>query len=364
MRTLGVSVVALVLAAAPAALAQTTDPSAKGPHEVRHVDLPVAMADGKGSTLRVYLPKASDAPVPTLLFVHGLWVGPEVYEGTGRNLASRGYAVAMFDQWNRSSTDLPGWVGAGTLAIDALHAAHADAEGPLGGALDLSKLGVLGHSFGGMTAVGLAATDARVRAAVALALGASQREVILRYGATMREVPVLVIDAELDKVSVPTTFGRPTYHAIPHAQKLYVEIKGANHLNFSDIGVPLGTRIDASLQRSITRRYTNAWFDRFLLDRPDADGFTTGAFATQDAQLSLVSVPADAVAAPEGAPSGTISADELNVRAGPGTSHAAVATILKGARVSILEERDGWARVTYPGAPRGDTWVSASYVSR
>jgi predicted dienelactone hydrolase len=321
----------------------------------------VPLPDGARSTLRVHLPAAADAPRPALLLVHGLWVGPEVYEGTAQHLASRGYAVAMFDQWGRSSTDLPGWVGAGALALDALHAATAR-DGPLEGALDLSKIGVLGHSFGGMTALGLAATDARVGAAVALAPGATQREALLRYAATMRDVPVLVIAAELDDVSLPATFCRPAYHAIPHARKLYVEIAGANHLNFSDVSLPFGARIKGAQQRTIARRYANAWFDRFLLGDADAGGFTTGAFAAADDQLSLVSIPAPSEEVAGGARTGTVTAAELNVRAGPGTDHAALATLQAGARVTIVAERDGWVRVTFPGAPQGELWVRATYV--
>lgn len=37
-------------------------------------------------------------------------------------------------------------------------------------------------------------------------------------------------------------------------------------------------------------------------------------------------------------------------------------TVRQGATVTILEERGGWYRVTFDGAPAGELWVSGSYV--
>ncbi len=59
---------------------------------------------------------------------------------------------------------------------------------------------------------------------------------------------------------------------------------------------------------------------------------------------------------------GTITASVLNVRRGPGTSNAIVTTVRQGASVTILEERGGWYRISYAGAPSGELWVSGSYV--
>lgn len=77
---------------------------------------------------------------------------------------------------------------------------------------------------------------------------------------------------------------------------------------------------------------------------------------------SLVAI--DAAPAPaHGA--GTVTAASLNVRAGPGTSYAILTRVAAGTGLMILEERAGWLRVDWPGAPAApELWCSGSYVVR
>lgn len=59
---------------------------------------------------------------------------------------------------------------------------------------------------------------------------------------------------------------------------------------------------------------------------------------------------------------GTITANTLNVRRGPATTFAIVTTRRLNDVVTILEERNGWVRITWSGAPAGELWVSKTYV--
>ncbi len=64
-------------------------------------------------------------------------------------------------------------------------------------------------------------------------------------------------------------------------------------------------------------------------------------------------------------PTGVVTAGLLNVRSGPGTSHAVVTRVAAGRRLEILEERPGWLRVRWEGAPPvAALWCSAAYVRR
>ncbi len=82
---------------------------------------------------------------------------------------------------------------------------------------------------------------------------------------------------------------------------------------------------------------------------------------------SLVTVDGSGTPPPPALGMGTVTASSLNVRSGPGTGHAVVTRLASGARVAIHEDRSGWYRVTWPGAPAGGAsglWCSAAHVRR
>lgn len=54
----------------------------------------------------------------------------------------------------------------------------------------------------------------------------------------------------------------------------------------------------------------------------------------------------------------TVTADELNVRSGPGTSNPATGTVAKGTVVTAVADQDGWKQITAPVSG----WVSAKYL--
>lgn len=56
-----------------------------------------------------------------------------------------------------------------------------------------------------------------------------------------------------------------------------------------------------------------------------------------------------------------VTADRLNLRAGPGTRAKSVGSLPRGSRLSVESAEGGWLRVTAPGGAGG--WVSARYTS-
>jgi hypothetical protein len=52
-----------------------------------------------------------------------------------------------------------------------------------------------------------------------------------------------------------------------------------------------------------------------------------------------------------------VTANVLNVRAGAGTNHSIRSTVQKGAVYEVLEEKDGWGRIS-------GGWISLQYVDR
>ena len=51
--------------------------------------------------------------------------------------------------------------------------------------------------------------------------------------------------------------------------------------------------------------------------------------------------------------------DPLNVRSGPGTKYKIIRQLLKGSKVNVCEEKNGWSRISTK-----DEWVSSDYLSK
>jgi dienelactone hydrolase len=285
------------------ALAQ--DPSAQGPEAIMRVSLgrDVPDAYGEKSNVDVVLPANPSRRYPTILFIHGWFTVPSWYQGLIENLASRGYAVAVFNQVHRLDARLERWARGANNAVDAVFAASNDPASPIYGQVDLTRFGVVGHSYGGATAIVLGATDPRVKNVVALAPGASEganRRLLLRHAAQAR-VPTLVIGCEFDPIVPARRFAWPAFGAMPQAGRLYVELARAEHNNFMDIGPfgfwvfrPLTRRFAFTLRPSahkrISRNYTNAWVDHYLGGKPDTSGWVDGRRALDGQRRNVVSL--------------------------------------------------------------------------
>ncbi|MBR4986557.1 MAG: SH3 domain-containing protein [Proteobacteria bacterium] len=54
-----------------------------------------------------------------------------------------------------------------------------------------------------------------------------------------------------------------------------------------------------------------------------------------------------------------VSASTLNVRTGPSTDYSKIGSLSSGARVTVLEEKNGWYKINYNGQ---EGWISAAYT--
>lgn len=106
------------------------------------------------------------------------------------------------------------------------------------GNIDEAQIGIIGHSFGGWTALAVPESDARIRAVVALAPAGSSRPVRGVIPATLtlawqRDVPTLYLVAELD---VPTPLGGmyELFGRTPASSRQMVILRRADHAHFMD----------------------------------------------------------------------------------------------------------------------------------
>jgi dienelactone hydrolase len=103
--------------------------------------------------------------------------------------------------------------------------------------LDAARIGLVGHSFGGWTALATPEVEPRVRAVVALAPGGSSqpRPGILPVKLTFawgRDVPTLYLAAEQD-VPVPLAGVHELFDRTPGSKRLFV-LRRADHQHFVD----------------------------------------------------------------------------------------------------------------------------------
>ena len=174
------------------------------------------------------------------------------------HLASHGYAVAALDHSEVVAPELAGRDGetesARAARIDAVIASrvpdvrflldHLLDGGAAGTGLDETKvgldetqIGLVGHSFGGWTALAAPETEPRVRAVVALAPGGSSRPRpgVLPLALTFawgRDVPVLYL-AAADDTPIPLDGVRELYRRTPGRKRMFILLR-ADHQHFVD----------------------------------------------------------------------------------------------------------------------------------
>jgi dienelactone hydrolase len=201
-----VAIVAVTAASVvPSALAGAYDPLARGAAPTR-VDL-VVQDDARRRTipLRVYLPEATGG-APVVLFSHGLGGSRENNPYLGEHWGARSYVVVFLQHAGSDESvwkDAPVRERRGAMeeaasarnfvlrvedvraVLNQLARWNRAAGHPLSGRLDLSRVGMSGHSFGAVTTqavsgqsfarAGTRFTDDRIRAALAMSPSAPRR---------------------------------------------------------------------------------------------------------------------------------------------------------------------------------------------
>lgn len=179
-----------------------------------------------------------------------------------------------------NSVAFPIWIEDSRFVLDRV-AALNNAPGPFRGRLDLDRIGMLGWSFGGATAIEMVRTDPRVKAAVnhdGRLFGGAMSEPIGRPFMFFHHGADDAASApEANRAVIREVLGQlrgydSTARARATGDWYDVTIARTNHGHFSDLPFFLAVFQDTTLLpgrrgHEIISAYTLAFFDRYLKDR-------------------------------------------------------------------------------------------------
>jgi len=294
--------------------AETLDVQAWYPTEAAPADVAISSleAEPHRATYAELLGKASACPTrtlnvavdgapvagafPVVLFSHCHSCTRLSNASVALRLASHGFVVLAVDHagntlWDQLAGN-PGDLDSAMLQrrLEQLEAA-SNVESPLLAGADFTRMGVLGHSFGGVTAGRLAEVDSRIQAAASLA---APMENPLIPGVTLAELtqPLMFLVAVEDNsiTEFGNRFIRENYDDAPGAA-WKLEVADAGHWSVSDLvglvdlfapGCGEGTRqtddtpftyLDPATGRDLTASYATAFFRATLEDDAGAQAY-------------------------------------------------------------------------------------------
>jgi predicted dienelactone hydrolase len=278
MRGAGAALLLGVSAAGAAAAAALAQPQADGPLTTRTIEFADLMDSARGGRrvpIKVHLPLWT-GPFPVVVLSHGAGGNWDANFAQARHLASHGYVVLALEHvqsntermrrgmrfaanlraMTRDAAEVLGRPRDVSFALDQAkqwNQSHAE----LAGTLDLSRVAVMGHSFGAYTALvacgarpaldwlvprvepghglGPDLSDARVKACVALSPQGPGEPFFHDDSYTGVDRPVLAISGSRDEQQgAPPENRRRYFELVPPGRKVLVWLAHADHMAFSD----------------------------------------------------------------------------------------------------------------------------------
>jgi len=308
MRVLLVSLL-VAFVAGSAAFAENYDPLAIDPkfqaqtreltaHDARRSrDIPV----------RIYLP-ANDKPAPVILFSHGLGGSRAGSKFLGEHWAARGYVVVFVQHagsddavWKDAAPKerLAALRDAASLENFLLRVKDVPAvldqletwnkSGPVAGRMELTKVGMSGHSFGAVTTqavsgetfatVGKTLTDSRIRAAVILSPSTPKSTTAEKAFAEVK-IPWLLMTGTKDvtfigEAEMESRLG--VYPALRGAPKYEVVLDKGEHSAFTDGALPGDREPRNPNHHRVILALSTAFWDAYLRGDKNAVAWLNGA---------------------------------------------------------------------------------------
>jgi dienelactone hydrolase len=238
--------------------------SYKIPNSIGVVNITYEESDGRLVPGRIYFPLGLTKKCPAVVWCDG-WGGTLIsHHGNLEELARHSY-VAMIFKATKQDTHLEGGLKGfgGEWAEDMEDAiTYLVEQSPVRSLIDKDKLGVVGHSLGGITASRVAAEDQRVKAAVILSCTDLSKLAEVN-------VPIQIQTADFDFGGLLTSFENIPSYLLANPPKQLIVVQWGTHdftakptsefpkCYFDERGKP-------PWQNKISLHYLLAWFDYFL----------------------------------------------------------------------------------------------------
>jgi predicted dienelactone hydrolase len=270
--------------------------------EARQRDIPV----------RVYLPPQRD-PAPVVLFSHGLGGMRQGNPYLGNHWAARGYVVVFLQHagsddsvWKDQPREkrMAAMQQAASLknfllraqdvprVLDQLDEWNKDREHPLFGRLDMSRVGMSGHSFGAVTTQAVSGqslavggqrlADPRIKAAVAFSPSRPVRgEPAVAFGSV--KIPWLLMTGTKDSAPIGQIDAAARLDVYPHLpatiDKYELVLFNAEHSAFNDRALPGDRETRNPNHHRIVLALSTAFWDAYLRDDAAARDWLQGTGA-------------------------------------------------------------------------------------
>ncbi len=261
--------------------------------------------------IRLYLPAASKA-APVVLFSHGLGGSCQNNPYLGKHWWARGYAVVFVQH---PGSDESVWKGQGPARIpmamkqaasvqnfilrsadipavlDQLTRWNADEAHALHGKVDLTRVGMSGHSFGAVTTqavsgqtmpIGKSLNDPRIKAAVMMspsvpAAGNAERA----FGSVTMPWLLMTGTKDVARIGAMTIGGDldsrlGVYPALPPGDKYELVLKDAEHGAFGERALPGEGRQQNPNHHRVILALSTAFWDAFLKSDEEAKSWLNG----------------------------------------------------------------------------------------
>jgi dienelactone hydrolase len=170
---------------------------------------------------------------PAIVFVHGFHAKKEWYSWIGKCLVSQGYSALLLTVPQTKLPNPQQWSDGIKSAVDYL----LSKESPVHDTISSEKIGVMGHSMGGLGALIAGSDDPRIKCIVSLAPAILPRRLSIPKEIYNILTPIQLQIGSNDGL-IPPENVKTFFKSLNSKQKSYLEIKGGNHIRFLDKTTP------------------------------------------------------------------------------------------------------------------------------